>query len=142
MVEAADRRRPRPCEVGPSRGLPDAYQIQAAISALHSEAPDFAATDWAQIAALYGELTRHKNNPVIEINRIAALSYVHGPELALAMLKELELDFKAYQPFHALKADLLRRLKDPAAVAAYESALAMTKNEAERKFLEKRRDPI
>lgn len=121
-----------------SRGLPDAYRIQAAISALHSEAPDFDATDWAQIAALYGELTRHKNNPVIEINRIAALSYVHGPELALTMLTELEPDFKAYQPFHALKADLLRRLGDPAAQQTYEATLALTKNEAERKFLQKR----
>jgi len=121
-----------------SRGLPDAYQIQAAISALHCEAQDFAATDWAQIAALYGELTRHKNNPVIEINRIAALSHVHGPELALEMLRGLEDDFKAYQPFHALKADLLRRLHDPAAAQAYEAALAMTKNQAEWKFLEKR----
>ena len=121
-----------------SRGLPDAYQIQAAISALHCEAANFAATDWAQIAALYGELTRHKNNPVIEINRIAALSYVHGPELALEMLRGLEDDFKAYQPFHALKADLLRRLRDPAAAQAYEAALAMTKNQAELKLLEKR----
>ena len=122
------------------RGHAEAYQIQAAISALHVRAKSFERTDWAQIAALYGELLKHKNNPVIEINRIAALSHMSGPAKGLALLQGMESDFTTYQPFHALKADLLRRLgDDPAATRAYDAALALTQNEPERKFLQKRK---
>ncbi len=121
------------------RGRPEAYQIQAAISALHVQAENFERTDWAQIAALYGELAKIKNNPVIEINRIAALSHLRGAASGLAMLQPLEQDFASYQPFHALKADLMRRLGDPATAAAYEAALALTRNEPERRFLERRK---
>jgi RNA polymerase sigma-70 factor (ECF subfamily) len=121
------------------RGQPEAYQIQAAISALHVQAATFEQTDWAQIAALYGELARHKNNPVIEINRIAALAQSEGPARGLALLQNLEPDFATYQPFHALKADLLRRLGAPQARAAYQVALTLTRNEPERRFLERRK---
>ena len=121
------------------RGRPEAYQIQAAISALHVQAPSFAATDWAQIAALYGELLKYKINPIIEINRIAALSYVFSPGHALGLLQGLETECAEYQPFYALKADLLKRMGDPATAAAYDAALALTGNAAEKHFLERKK---
>jgi RNA polymerase sigma-70 factor, ECF subfamily len=116
------------------------FQIQAAISALHAEAPSFAETDWKQIVLLYGELTKHKQNPVIEINRIAALSYAEGPAFALQLLQHWQDHLQDYQPYHALKADVLRRLKSPEAIAAYDQALSLTHNPPERAFLQRRRN--
>jgi RNA polymerase sigma-70 factor, ECF subfamily len=129
LTETALRRGP----IGP-------FQIQASISALHAEAPSFAKTDWKQIALLYSELTRHKQNPVIEINRIVALSYAEGPEFALKLLLKWQEQLQHYQPFHALKADVLRRLQSPGAIAAYDHALSLTRNPQERAFLLRRRD--
>jgi RNA polymerase sigma-70 factor, ECF subfamily len=117
------------------RGQVGPFQIQAAISALHAEAKTFANTDWQQIALLYAELGKHKDNPVIEINRIAALSYCESPEAALQKLDALRDKFKTYQPYHALRADLLRRMKDKRAGEAYEAAIQLTGNEPERKFM-------
>ena len=127
-------------ETAMRRAKPGPYQIQAAISACHAEANSTSATDWQQIVLLYGELAKHKNNPVIEINRIAALSYAEGPASALEMLDKYEPELKAYQPFLALKADLLRRLNHHGARAAYDCAIAQTQNAYERGLLSRRRD--
>ncbi len=122
------------------RGAAGPFQLQAAISAVHAEAPVFAATDWKQIVLLYGELIRHKPNPVIEINRIAALSHAEGPDFALQLLLQWQEQLQSYQPFHAVKADVLRRLNSAEAIAAYDHALSLTRNPQERAFLLRRRN--
>nr|WP_210259909.1 DUF6596 domain-containing protein [Martelella sp. HB161492] len=121
------------------RGRPGPYQLQAAIAALHAEAPSFAATDWPQIAALYALLAETGDNPVHALNRIAALSYVEGSEAALSRLKPIAPALVRYQPFHALHADLLLRTGANAAAAiAYRQAIALSGSEPERRFLRAR----
>lgn len=117
-----------------TRHMPGPYQLQAAIAAVHSEVGSVACTDWAQILELYGELYRHLPTPVVALNRAVVMAEVHGEEAGLRAIDALDL--ATYQPFHAARADMLRRLgrKDDAA-AAYETALAMTNNEVERNFL-------
>lgn len=122
-------------------GRPGSYQLQAAIGALHAEAPSFAATDWHQIAALYTELARRTPSPIIELNRAVAFSWAEGPELGLAMLDRLasDADLRDYQPYHAARADLLRRAgQREAALVAYRRALAAAPNEVAREFLGRR----
>jgi RNA polymerase sigma-70 factor, ECF subfamily len=120
------------------RGRPGAYQLQAAINAVHSDAPAAAATDWGQILALYDQLLAMAPSPVVALNRAVAVAEVEGPEAALALVDGLDLD--GYRLFHAIRADLLRRLgRDAEAVAAYEAAIARTGNATERAFLERRR---
>jgi RNA polymerase sigma-70 factor (ECF subfamily) len=115
-------------------GQPGPYQIQAAINAVHSDPP----TDWAQIVALYDQLLVVAPTPVVALNRAVAVAEVSGAEVALALVESLDLG--AYRLFHAVRADLLRRLgRGAEAVAAYDSALALTENAAERAFLERRR---
>lgn len=122
------------------RGHAGPFQIQAAISAVHAEAPAAGATDWAQIVLLYDELKRYRDNPVYELNRIAAIAHTRGPAAALALLTPLEAELASYQPLHALKADLLRRIGDPAAATrAYDTAIRLSANAADRQFLEGRR---
>ena len=119
------------------RNHPGPYQIQAAIQAVHSDAADAAATDWRQILALYDHLLALAPSPVIALNRAVALGEVEGPGAALAAVDELNLE--SYQMFHAIRADLLRRLgRSAEAAAAYSHALATTTNMAEREFLEHR----
>ena len=122
-------------------GEPGPYQIQAAIAALHAQATTSSATDWRQIATLYGELLRLKPSPVIELNRAAAVAMAEGPVSGLALLDKLAdsavLDH--YYLFHAARADLLRRAGWPeAAAAAYRRALALAQNHAEQTFLRQR----
>jgi RNA polymerase sigma-70 factor (ECF subfamily) len=120
------------------RGQPGPYQLQAAINAVHSDAPAAAATDWGQILALYDQLLALAPSPVVALNRAVAVAEVEGPEAALALVDGLDLD--GYRLFHAIRADLLRRLgRDAEAVAAYEAAIARTGNATERAFLERRR---
>ena len=120
------------------RGQPGPYQLQAAINAVHSDAPTAAATDWGQILALYDQLLAMAPSPVVALNRAVAVAEVEGPEAALALVDGLDLD--GYRLFHAIRADLLRRLgRDAEAVAAYEAAIARTGNATERAFLERRR---
>ena len=120
------------------RGRPGPYQLQAAINALHSDAPTAAATDWGQILTLYDQLLAMAPSPVVALNRAVAVAEVEGPEAALALVDGLDLD--GYRLFHAIRADLLRRLgRDAEAVAAYEAAIARTGNATERAFLERRR---
>jgi RNA polymerase sigma-70 factor (ECF subfamily) len=118
---------------------PGGYQLQAAIAALHAEAPSFAETDWPQIAALYSELARRTPSPIIELNRAVAFSWAAGPKLGLDMLALLEADLENYQPYHAARADLLRRAgRGDEALLAYERALADAPNEVAREFLARR----
>jgi RNA polymerase sigma-70 factor, ECF subfamily len=120
------------------RNQPGPYQLQAAINAVHSDAPAAAATDWEQILALYDQLLALAPGPVVALNRAVAVAEVEGPEAALALVDELDLD--GYHLFHAIRADLLRRLgRGPEAALAYDAAIALAGNAAERAFLEERR---
>jgi RNA polymerase sigma-70 factor (ECF subfamily) len=122
-------------------GRPGAYQVQAAIAALHDAAERPAETDWRQIAALYGRLAALAPSPVVELNRAVAIAMADGPAAGLARLDALAGDdqLEAYPYFHAARADLLRRLgRLPAAAGAYRTALELTANEIERAFLLKR----
>ncbi len=120
------------------RNTPGPYQIQAAINAVHSDARRTADTDWRQILALYDQLLVFDGSPVVELNRAVALAEVKGPAAGLAALDVLPL--QSYYLFHAVRADLLRRVGRRAdALAAYESAMARTDNEAERSYLARAR---
>jgi len=120
---------------------PGPYQIQAAINAVHSIAARAADTNWRQILALYDQLLTFAPSPVVALNRIVALAEVEGPASALAALDVLELP--RYYLFHAVRADLLRRLGNGAeAVRAYDEAISLTANEAERRFMRRQRDAL
>ena len=117
------------------RNQPGPYQIQAAIQAVHSDAPSASATDWRQILQLYDQLLALNPSPVVALNRAVAVAEVEGPQAALALVDELPLE--ASHLFHAIRADLLRRLgRTDEAARAYEAALARAENAAERSFLE------
>jgi RNA polymerase sigma-70 factor (ECF subfamily) len=121
------------------KNAPGPYQIQAAIQAVHSEAGSAGETDWRQVLALYDHLLALDPSPVARLNRAVALAEVDGPLAALHAVDALLLD--GYHLFHAIRADLLRRLgREPEAAAAYERALALTANDVERAFLTRRRD--
>jgi RNA polymerase sigma-70 factor, ECF subfamily len=123
LVETALRRR-----------APGPYQLQAAIAACHTEEP----SDWPQIVALYGELLRLQPSPVVELNRAVAIAMTDGPEAGLAAIDAVE-GLDGYRHLHSARADLLRRLgRTDEARAAYERALELEPNTAEREFLERR----
>jgi RNA polymerase sigma-70 factor (ECF subfamily) len=123
------------------RNQPGPYQLQAAINAVHSDAARADATDWRQIVALYDQLLALNPTPVVALNRAVAVAEVEGPEAALALVEGLDLD--GYHVFHAVRADLLRRAgRGEEAVAAYDAALGLTGNAAERAFLESRRAAV
>ena len=115
-------------------GTPGPYQIQAAINAVHCDAATAAATDWWQILQLYNQLMALLPSPVVALNRAVAVAEVEGPDAALTLLDELDLD--NYYLLHAIRADLLYRMRRNAeAAAAYQAAIAATENVAERDFL-------
>jgi RNA polymerase sigma-70 factor, ECF subfamily len=123
------------------RNQPGPYQVQAAINAVHSNAPTGAATDWGQIVQLYDQLLALVPTPVVALNRAVAVAEVEGPEAGLALVDALDLD--DFYLFHAIRADLLRRLHRGAeAAAAYESAIALSENAAERDFLRRSRQSL
>jgi RNA polymerase sigma-70 factor (ECF subfamily) len=123
------------------RNQPGPYQIQAAINAVHSDAPTAAATDWGQILQLYDQLLALTPTPVVALNRAVAVADVEGPAMALRLVEALDLD--GYYLFHAIRADLLRRLgRDAEAVLAYDAAIARAGTDAERAFLERRRQAL
>jgi RNA polymerase sigma-70 factor, ECF subfamily len=116
------------------RNQPGAYQLQAAINAVHADAGTIEETDWSQIVALYDQLLAVAPTPVVALNRVIAIGEVRGPAVALALVDELDLD--NYHPYHATRADLLGRLgRNIEAAAAYERAAAMAPTDAERDFL-------
>jgi len=117
------------------------YTLQAAIAAVHAEARDAAGTDWAQIVGLYDVLVRAHPSPVVELNRAAAIAMRDGPAAGLALIDAILArgDLADYHLAHSARADLCRRLGRTAdARASYERALALTRQEPERRFLERR----
>ncbi len=120
------------------RNQPGPYQVQAAINAVHSDAPVAAATDWRQVLALYDQLYAMAPTPVVALNRAVALAEVEGPAAALAAIEPLDLD--TYHLFHASRAEFLVRLQRyEDAGRAFDRALALATNAAERAHLEARR---
>ena len=116
------------------RNHPGPYQLQAAINAVHADAPTIDQTDWSQIVALYDHLLALAPTPIVALNRAIAIGEVQGAATALALVDELDLD--NYHPFHATRADLLRRLnRNSEAAAAYERAADLAPTDAERDFL-------
>jgi RNA polymerase sigma-70 factor (ECF subfamily) len=123
------------------RNRPGPYQVQAAINAVHSDALVAGATDWRQILLLYTQLLALTPSPIVALNRAIALAEVEGPMGALGILDDLPLS--NYYLFHAVRADLLRRLHRAAeASLAYDAALALTTNAAERAFLQRARQAL
>jgi len=123
------------------RNAPGPYQIQAAINAVHSDAQDAAATDWAQILQLYDQLMAVTPTPVVALNRAVAVAELTGPQAGLDAIEELELT--GYHLYHAARADLLVRLgRREEAVAEYDAALGGTANAAEREFLRRRKEAV
>ncbi|WP_406390695.1 RNA polymerase sigma factor [Streptomyces sp. NBC_00882] len=123
------------------RGRPGPYQIQAAIVACHTTAASAEDTDWADIAALYGELVRFVPSAVVRLNRAVAVGMAEGTDAGLALVAELEREgeLSGYHLLPATRADLLRRSgRTTEAAQAYERALELAENDAERHFLEKR----
>ena len=123
------------------RNQPGPYQIQAAINAVHSDAPTAPDTDWAQVVVLYDHLLALRPSPVVALHRAVAVAEVAGPAAALALVDDLDL--VRHHLFHAVRADLLRRLgRSTEAAGAYGRALSLTRNEPERAFLRGRRDAV
>ncbi|NBH06999.1 DUF6596 domain-containing protein [Amycolatopsis sp. SID8362] len=122
---------------------PGRYQILAAINAVHTSARDMRDTDWSQVLALYDQLVRLDPSPVVALNRAVAVGELDGPEVALAAVGRLESRLVGYHPFHATRADLLRRLgRSAEARAAYDEAIALAGNTAETAALVRRRDQL
>ncbi|MFL5862248.1 MAG: RNA polymerase sigma factor [Solirubrobacteraceae bacterium] len=123
-----------------ARRQPGPYQIQAAINAVHSDARVAQDTDWRQILTLYDQLLALTATPVIALNRAVAVAEVHGPEAALSLLSGLDRDLARYHVYHAVRGDLLARAGErAAALAAYDTAIALARNETERAALHRRR---
>jgi RNA polymerase sigma-70 factor (ECF subfamily) len=121
------------------RNQPGPYQIQAAINAVHSDARTADATDWRQIVALYDQLMARTPTPVVALNRAVALAEVDGPAAGLAATDGLRDSLDGYQPYHAIRADLLRRAGRTAEAGdAYRTAIALADNVPERRFLTER----
>jgi RNA polymerase sigma-70 factor (ECF subfamily) len=122
-------------------GRPGRFALQAAIAALHAQAPTYDETDWRQILRIYDLLAQAWTSPVVALNRAVALAMADGPGAGLAAIGELERDGRlaGYRYLPAAKADLLRRLgRAQEAAQAYQAALELTANDAERSFLARR----
>ena len=117
------------------------YTLQAAIAAVHAESPNAEATDWPQIVGLYDVLLRAEASPVVELNRAVAVAMRDGPQAGLTLIDEILArgELLDYRLAHSARADLCRRLgRTEEARGAYERALALTRQEPERRFLEGR----
>ena len=124
-----------------AENLPGPYQIQAAINAVHTDALEASMTDWSQVVQLYDQLLVLQPSPIVELNRAVAVAELDGPEVALSIVERLDL--ASYHPWHVARAELLRRLNRYAeSREAYDRALELTANEAERAHLGRRRDSL
>jgi RNA polymerase sigma-70 factor (ECF subfamily) len=124
-----------------ARDEPGPYQLQAAINAVHSDARVAGQTDWPQILALYDQLLNFAPTPVVALNRAVAVAEVEGSEKALRLVDELNLD--RYYLFHAVRADLLRRLgRNADAATAYQAAMSRCDNSREKDFLQRQYDAL
>jgi RNA polymerase sigma-70 factor (ECF subfamily) len=122
-------------------GVAGPYVLLAAINSLHTGAKDARDTDWARIATLYDQLLAVTPTPIVALNRAVAVAEIDGPQVALAQVDQLDLD--GYHAWHATRADLLRRLgRSDEAKAAYAAAIAATDNDAERRYLARRRSQL
>jgi RNA polymerase sigma-70 factor (ECF subfamily) len=122
-----------------TRNHPGPYQLQAAINAVHSDARRASETDWQQVVALYDQLLALNPSPVVALNRAVAVAEIEGAEKGLRLVSELDLP--RYHLFHAVRADLLRRLgRNADAAAAYHAAIALCANARERDFLQRQCD--
>jgi RNA polymerase sigma-70 factor (ECF subfamily) len=120
---------------------PGVYQLQAAVNAVHCTARTSAETDWGQIALLYAQLYAVSPSPIVALNRAVAIAELDGPAVGLAEVDRLALE--SYHPWHATRAELLRRLgRAGESRAAYDAALALTDNPAETAYLTRRRDEL
>jgi RNA polymerase sigma-70 factor (ECF subfamily) len=120
---------------------PGPYQLQAAINAVHDDALEASMTDWSQVVQLFDQLLRIAPSPIVALNRAVAVAELDGPERGLALVDPLALT--SYHAWHATRADLLRRLgRYDEARSAYDAALALAGNDAERAFLTRRRDTL
>jgi RNA polymerase sigma-70 factor (ECF subfamily) len=123
------------------RQQPGPYQIQAAINAVHCDAPAATATDWRQIRQLYDQLMSVAPSPIVALNRAVAVAEIEGALAGLTLVDSLDLD--RYYLFHAIRADLLRRLgRFSEAALAYEAAIGRVGNATEREFLRRRREAL
>jgi RNA polymerase sigma-70 factor (ECF subfamily) len=121
------------------RGGAGPYALQAAIAALHAQAPTAAETDWPQIAGLYAELYRRQPTPIISLNHAVAIAFANGPAAGLTRIDALAKDLADYHLWHAARADLLRRLgRNAESARAYRKALELVGSDPERRFLERR----
>ncbi len=119
---------------------PGRYQILAAINAVHTSASRAGETDWSQVVALYDQLARIDPSPIVALNRAIAVAELDGPEVALAIVGPLENELADYHPFHATRADLLRRLsRSEESREAYDKAIELAGNTAETAYLARRR---
>lgn len=125
------------------RNTPGPYQIQAAIAAVHSDAPSSAETDWGQIVALYDQLMARTPTAVVGLNRAIAIGELRGPAAALVLVDELDADLTGWHLYHVARADLLERLgRADEARDEYEAALAATSNDAEAGLIRRRADAL
>jgi RNA polymerase sigma-70 factor (ECF subfamily) len=124
-----------------ARNQPGPYQLQAAINAVHGDARDARETDWRQILALHDQLLALAPSPVVALNRAVVIAEVDGAARALEQIEPLELE--RYHLFHAVRADLLRRLgRDAEAALAYQAAMARCENAREKNFLQRQYDAL
>jgi RNA polymerase sigma-70 factor, ECF subfamily len=122
---------------------PGRYQILAAINAVHTSARDFRDTDWSQVVALYDRFVRIDPSPIVALNRAIAVAELDGPEVALAAIDRLHDKLAGYHPYHAARADLLRRMgRSQQSRAAYDQAIELAGNPAEIAYLSRRRDQL
>jgi RNA polymerase sigma-70 factor (ECF subfamily) len=128
----------------PDRGDPPGrYQLLAAVNAVHTDAPSVRDTDWSTIVALYGQMARLDPSPIVRLNRAVAVAEVEGLDVGLAEVDQLGEVLDGYHAFHAARADLLRRLgRRGESRAAYDRAIGLASNPAERSFLTRRRDQL
>ena len=123
------------------RNRPGPYQIQAAINAVHSDARDAQSTDWRQVVQLYDQLLHFTPGPIVALHRAVAVAEVDGPAAALALTDALDL--AQYHLYHAVRADILRRLgRNEEAARAYDAAIALSDNEVEKRFLQRQRETL